>query len=207
MAIAFSSVSNQDSGSYVVPAGNPIVFFGITGSILTDDVTGASIGGQAMTLVDKVLNPGTNGRYCYLFVLQNPPVGSQTVATTGGATSDGWVISYVNTLQTGQVDAHGTNTAIDNSTDISKSLTSTVDSCWMVGFADGSNGNLVSAGSNTIARGTPTNSGFFDSNSSISPAGPYTLNVSNSSAGLAFLCATFKPSIGSGATLLLGNAF
>lgn len=193
--IAFDSCVELSgvSQSFTIPTGNPILFVSVQGAIGSDSITGVTVAGNSATLVDKVLAPGTNARYCYLFVYQAPPTGSQTIAITGTGLADGWMIAYTGAAQSGQVDVHGTATNADASTSIAKALTSTVDNCWMVAYCAGSNGNAVSAGSGTTLRSSTTNNGMFDSNSVITPAGSYTLNVNTAGSSLAILAATFSP--------------
>lgn len=194
--IAFDSVTQLTaaSASYTIPTGATTLLIGVVGAIGSDTITGATVAGNAATLVNKVLNPGTNGRYIYLFLYNSPPTGSQTIAITGTGLSDGHIIYYTGT-STNALDANVTDTAPDGTVAHGTELTTTTNNCWMVSYVSSSNGNTLGAGAGTTIRVLTYTSAFFDSNASITPAGSYTLNytVSNAGAGLAITQCSIKP--------------
>lgn len=190
MAIAFDAILINPS-TVVIPASNPIVFAGTEGAIGSDDETGATIGGVAMTLVDKQLCPGTNGRFSYLWVLQAPPTGSQAFAVQPSGYAGAAVITYTGAAQSGQVDAHNKSTSTGAT--VAVSVTTVADNCWVTGYIDTQDGNKPTAGSGTTSRSAADTQTFFDSNGVVTPAGSKTLNGNSTSGGVSFICASFKP--------------
>lgn len=194
MAIAFDSIA-INSSSFTVPTSNPILFVGYTGSIGVDDVTSISYGGQSMILVDKVLNPGTNGRFEYLWVLQAPPTGSNSFQVNGSNASVSSAIAYTGASQSGQVDAHNKATGGNGTTSLAVAVTTIANNCWVTGYWNSNNGNKSTAGTGTTNRDTSDTQGFMDNNSAKTPAGSVTLNQNNAGAGLVWISASFKPAV------------
>lgn len=190
------------SANYTIPSGTTVLFCGVVGAIGSDTITGVTIAGNSMTLVGKVLNSGTNGRFTYLFRYYNPPTGSQTVAISGTGLSDGELGFYSGAST---VTTTGTDTAADNTTAKATSVTTTVDNSWVITYVNASNGNALSAGASTSYRSNSTSQGYADSNAAVTPAGSRTININAASTGtgMAIIKCELTPITGSNSNFLM----
>lgn len=198
MAIAYdnSAYDTALTHAYTCSGSNRILFVGINGNVNSDDVTGVTYNGVAMTQINKAL-ASSGDRYVYLYGLVGPASGSNDVVISGppGAVQS-FKISYTGALQSGLPDAQGTNTAL-SVTSISKAITTVLDNCWVVCmFSLGGNGAVA-----TVTTGTkridPGNNpiGMGDSNGAVTPAGSYTTTVTQNgaAANATLLVASFGP--------------
>lgn len=177
-AIAFDNALNLGSSttgttltvSFTVGSGsNRILFVGAVGNntgSATDDITGATYNGVAMTLIDKTFVAAD--RYRYLFYLINPASGANNVVITS-STSDGFkagsVASYTGASQTGQPDANGKNQDTNNT--LTTTATVVASNSWTI-MAGGVGGGTAVASTGSTLRDTATNIGMFDSNGIVS---------------------------------------
>jgi len=210
MAIAYdtSAAGNITTGTSLTISNN------CTGSNLalvamaTDNgartVTATAIkGGSAtsMTLINRAAGGGLGDASFYI-LSPDTGVGSNVVFTIG---SSGYIIgecaSYTGVKQTGFPD----NSVINayngtGSATISQSITPVADNCWAImgGFYNANTGT-VTAGANTVVRQSQVNAsglnGFGDSNSAITPAASYTLNMSGTVAGRSSQLITMAPAV------------
>ncbi len=199
MAITFvtavdggNNAGSTNSMSFSVDVGSGTdrgLVVGVQGGTGTegDDVTGITFNSVAMTLAGKKLHPGssTDGRWVYLYVLHNPSSGSHNVVVS--ATSTHYLLAvasvYTGVLQSSTVDASGTNSATLNVQNLTSSVTSVTDNCWMIalrGTYAGGAAHVPTAGTGATRReydhalGTI---GIFDSNGPITPAGSYSMTT------------------------------
>lgn len=176
-AIAFDNALNLGSStvgttlttSFTVGAGsNRILFVGAVGDntgSATDDITGATYNGVAMTLIDKTFVAAD--RYRYLFYLVNPASGANNVvitSSTNGGFKAGAVASYTGASQTGQPDASGKNQDTNNT--LTTTATVVASNSWMI-MAGGVGGGTAVASTGSTLRDTATNIGMFDSNGTV----------------------------------------
>ena len=140
-----------------------------------NETISATYGGVAMTLITgSPLTEGV-GEYISSFVLANPASGANDVVVTVLTTNDIYsrAASYTGCNQTGQPDAQNTNTS--TGTDLSVSVTTGVDNCWLVGLFRG-RANLT-AGTNTTLRNDVSGFMIGDTNAAQTPTGTYSINA------------------------------
>lgn len=202
MAIAFdaAAASSATTGtsvtySHTCSGSNLILFVGVNVfNPGTDDVTGVTYGGVAMTQITKVTNALGAGQTNYLYYLVSPKTGANNVIASKSvsATFRCCSASYTLAAQSGVADASGTNTSATSS--ISKALTTVADNCWMVSFVF-NDANVNNAGSGTTKRTDNTYSAIGDSNGAITPAASYSMAWSSTGAcNWVLVQASFAPS-------------
>ena len=210
MAIAFGSAvdgGNATATSLTFAFNNvagDIVFVGGVGDSTTDDVTGATYNGVAMTLVDKLTPGGINNRWSYLFYLVAPATGSNNVVVSAsGSHFLGFgAVSYTGASQTGVPDATNKQSGGAAITTLTTSVTTIADNCWTVLLENSySLDSLPFAGTGATRRTTDNTFGtwgLFDSNAAITPAGGYSMQT-NRDIGVTTIdhvMASFKPAGG-----------
>jgi len=190
----FASASSQ-TFAHTCSGSNRILFVA-TRAGTTDNVTGATYGGVAMTLVNKVLI-ASGSRYLYLFMLVNPASGANNVVLTASGSVDfcSFASSYTGAKQTGQPDAHTTNTN-NGTSPYSASLTTVADNSWVVAIAYNDAGGAA-AGTGTALRASNCGAGpaFIDSNGAVTPAGSRALEITHnaSTVNRAMVLASIAP--------------
>jgi hypothetical protein len=206
MAIAFTA-GDLASGSLVNPV-NPSWTQNVTGpnTILwvaarlstADTITLTATKGAAdvaMTQIDTTNIWGTN--YEFLFMLAGVDTGTVTIKTTiGGAGAPNLQygsISYSGAAQSGQPDAHATDSQATNPTDVP--LTTVGNNSWIVLACNDDNDNTLTASTNATERAAPsTNFKLFDTNGAQTPAGAKTMTISHVNTNtLKSLIASFSP--------------
>lgn len=213
MAIAFdAAVSSQDNTgtgtstwTHTCSGSNRILLIGFMPS--GGSVSGTpTYNGVGMTQIGTFSLAGTVFQNCYLYYLIAPATGANTVSVsyTGASYMYSASASYTGVDQSSPIDVSGN--AIATSTSLSKSLTTTVNNDWLVGFfGEGSTGTSLSAGANTTFRVTPTGnswSNWGDSNGAETPAGSFSLAMNAGVAGhLGMYIAAIKP-VASSTTVL-----
>lgn len=183
MAIAYdatgagSATSTSCTYSHTCGASAKILVVGVNcyrgGSAVTDDVTGVTYNGTAMTYVTKVT--ATANQISYIYYLANPDTGSAynvvVSKTTGSDTIRSCSASYDDAVAIG---AYGTNTAT-SSNSVAKAVTTLNDNAWMVSFTF-NDGNTCQADTGTTARNTSlTYAAIGDSGSAITPTQSYSM--------------------------------
>lgn len=169
------------SSSYTVGGGQSrlLVLYATAGS--TDTQSAVTYGGQSMTLIAKGIQ--NSDRYGYLWYLLNPPSGSNAFSITDAGFLIGECADYTGVLQT-TPNTSGTAGA-NGATSIAKSVTTTLDNCWLIGgnfCSGGAGGNWTMQGTavirkqNPLAVGNP-NQAIFDSNADQTPAGSHSLGI------------------------------
>lgn len=169
------SYSHTTSGSDRV-----LVVFAKTYSS-SDLVTGITYAGVSMTKL--LTGQDAGGLWSHAYILANPATGANNVvvslssANYIGSTSH----SYTGCKTVSIPDASGSlNSSV---TDVTTTLTTTVDNCWLVGSYNG--GRPYTPGVGTTVRQTQLSSDYlvtFDSNGAKTPAGSYSLAGSQSTA-------------------------
>lgn len=204
MSIAFdNSTSNSQGGNvssfsfnHVVGSGsNRILFVGTTfrgGTAL--HVTAVTYNGVSMTQIGSTQS-ATNA-ISNMWYLISPATGTNAVAVTlsgTGNTTNCIASSYTGALQSGVPDAQTGNTG--SGTSITPTITTIANGCWTVLNIGSDVGSPVIASGIGIVRQNPSSiQSFFDSNSSIIPAGSTSFNISQSSANYSYQMASFAPS-------------
>lgn len=190
------TLSNTCSGSDIA-----LVAFATDNGARTVTAT-ATKGGSAtsMTLINRAAGGGLGDASFYI-LSPDTGVGSNVVFSIS---SSGYIVaecaSYTGVSQTGFPD----NSVINayngaGSATISQSITPVADNCWAImgGFYNANSGT-VTAGANTTVRQSQVNAsglnGFGDSNSAITPAASYTLNMTGTVAGRSSQLITMAPS-------------
>lgn len=143
-----------------------------------DLVTEVTYNSVALTRINTLAN---NGRV-YLYALAGPTTGANTVSVSWTGVSKNHnlgAVSYTDVSQSGIPDS--SNTGGVTGTSLTVSTTTVADNSWLVGmFAN--DGGTYSVGSGTVERITydTTNRTLIDSGGAKSPAGSYSLIMSNS---------------------------
>lgn len=158
--------------------------------------SGVTYGGVSMTQINTASNTGGGSENDYLFMLVNPPSGSNNIVATfnaaAGASAIG-AISYTGAKQTGQPDAQNTQTNA-STTSLTTSLTTVDNNSWLVGMFRTA-GSPMSAGANTTLRGTLSNIMMGDSDGAKTPAGSHSMACSQGITNYITHCfASFSPS-------------
>lgn len=211
MAIAFDSATdgsnNGGSGSshtvsFNNVAGNLIVA-AVAGDSSTDNITGCTWNGVAMTQLAKLTNAQTsNGRYDHYFYILSAATGTHNIVASAGSSHFIGICaaSYSGVDTTGQPDASTTNTG-SSAADLTTSLTTIANNCWAI-LAEFSyaGGAAPGAGAGTVRRAKdPADGGFgiFDNNGPKTPAGSVSLNTTQAfTVAIGHIMASFKPTGG-----------
>lgn len=209
MAIAFNA--SADGGqvtsatsltfSYTVGGGSNRKLFVTATGATTDNLTGATYNGVAMSLLAKMF--GGSGRWEYLFELNNPASGANNVVITASGTSDfilGGASDYSGCAQAAS-EVIVTNTSSPTSVaSLTTAITTISDNDWVVLTASGFSGSAPpTAGTGSTFRsadGVFGIWGLFDSGAPVTPAGSYSMTVNYNAAGLnkiSVIMAAFAP--------------
>lgn len=168
-AIAFDAITQPSNDSTCTsfthtPVGSTNLFASVAVATNSgDNVTAITYGGQAMSLVAKQDRGG--GKWQFMYVLQAPPTGAQTVAITSTESSQckRSAITYTGVAQTGQPTA----TANTTGSGTTASLTVTVGaSSVIIGTIDTAVG-INSASTNTTWRGSDNDASYGDTTGSV----------------------------------------
>lgn len=212
MAISFDSIthtayknSTVNSQAHTFPSGSYGCLIGIFSTI--DNITSVTVGGDAATLVDKLLMTGAAaGQYIHLYHYEGSTSGSRTVTVNSSSGLGGYfsIATYNNVNETGQPDASNKG-GNSSATSLTVSLTTTENNCWLVGFAY--TGATMSAGTGTTLRGGSVAGilSVIDSNGGITPAGSAGLTVTHSSNFDGMVMASFSPVPSAGGTTFRNN--
>lgn len=166
------------------------------GGIATDNWTGVTWGGSAMTLVKKGV-PATGGRYLYMYAIANPATGVSTITVTASGSPD--ALGAVEDSYTGMSstfpDSSNSN-ASASTTNLTVSTTVVAANSWLVMGGTASAG-AVSAGTGaTLRQNWATNSrmALFDSNGTVG-TGSQSMTMNTGVADIAnVVIASFAPS-------------
>lgn len=188
--------------SYSVGVGtNRLLVVPVAADDVSDNITGVTYSGVAMTLAGKIAPAGASQRWVYLFYLLNPASGANNVVvSTSGTVVLAGAADYTGVKQSAQPDATTTNggTAI---TSITGTLTTTADKCWTILCEQHTFDNLPAEALSGATRRTFEASfgswTLFDSNAAVTPAGSTSMVVTtHNSPGTAetIVMASFAPS-------------
>lgn len=176
----------------------------------TEDVTtGVTYNGDALTLINKVMD---NYRWLYLYYLVAPDTGTHNIVVTNSTGSGilGMAASYTDVNQTSPID----NSAIgDNATgaSLTTNITTTADNAWLVGGGTAAYGGIAAGANTTLRRtnGVNTGSALFDSNGAKTPAGSYSLIITASGGNLgnSMVMASLSPYISIEPTETIDEAY
>ncbi len=184
---------------------------GLTGGtgVEGDDISSVTFNGVGMTLVNKVLGPGSGGgagRWVYLYALHAPSTGSHSVVVTAG--SSHYLIAtataYTGVFQSSTLDASATGTTSAATDTVTTAVTSVTDNAWMIAVRNAyASGAFPTAGTGSTRREYDHAlgaNGIFDSNGVIHPAGSYSMSTTYGSTtliGNAQVQAAWAPASGS----------
>lgn len=162
-----------------------------TSDVAANSITGVTYNSVAMTLVaaQNTTQPLTTS----LWYLINPATGTNSVVVSSSSSRNlvGQAASYTGASQTGVPDASAGN-AFASST-ITQSVTTVADNCWLVGAFVGNRATSAGTGT-TIRQGSGSSHVICDSNGAKTPAGSYSLQLTQSDGTTsAFEVASFAP--------------
>lgn len=151
----------------------------------SDDVTGVTYGGVAMTRQMST----TRARESYIYTLSNPPVGANNIVASFNRSTDSNLIvatSYTGVKQSGQPEDINFSTGSQTA-----SITTISNNAWVVGASEADSG--YSAYSGTTFRSGNASYRMIDNNGPKTPAGSVTLGMSGASGSLAVFLMSLAP--------------
>lgn len=204
MAIAYDTTTTSAyspatsvTWSHTCTGSDRILF--VAAYVGTSNTTTATYNGVSMTAINSLAMTGAAaGQFIKLFYLVAPASGANNcvVSVTAGDLY-GFASSFTGAAQTGQPDSNNTGES-SSTASLSVSTTTVADNSWLVGISY--TGNTPSAGANTTIRGGTTVLKMIDSNSAQTPAGSYSLTVTQTASFAGIAMASFSPAGGGGAT-------
>ena len=178
------------STSITIPSGSDVLI--VSGFAFSGTITGATIDGNAMTLIDT--NSTTSVPHTGLFCYLSPPIGSKTLVinSTSGVVVGGVWASYSGVKQSDQPDSNAKNQATGVST-LTFSTTVVDSDSWLIAAATENQGNAT-AGTGTTQRVYQSSwgNGIYDSNTGVA-SGSRSLVVNFATGNIAGVIASFKP--------------
>ena len=157
-----------------------------------NNITGVTYNGVALTQIptaSPVQVP--SNLWISLWYLIAPATGAHdiVISASPSTTIGGDAVSYIATTPNIDVSGNATATAASS---ISKSITTTKNNAWTLGWCSTDGFNVSAGASTTLRIGNSGNRAIFDSNGGITPAGSTTLNVSQAGSGnSAFIMTSF----------------
>lgn len=205
MAIAFDNATGSSTGaassltfSHTCTGSNLMLFVGAYVNITSETITGITQNGAAMTQVVKDVNSSNSN--LYLYDLPAPTTGANNIviSSSGSTFIGGVAMSYTGVNQSVTIDNSGHQLSSGTTTNLTASLTSVNDNCWMIMF--GGRQRVPAAGTGSTFRAVDTDGGWkgFDSNGPIHPAGANSMDMtylSVGNGGVGQVYATFSPPI------------
>lgn len=205
MAIAFDLATGSSTGaassltfSHTCTGSNLMLFVGVYCNITTETITGVTYNGVAMTQITKNVNSSNSN--LYLYALAGPATGANNVVISSSASTSigGVAMSYTGVNQSVTLDNFNNQLSSGTTTNLTATLTSVTDNCWMIMF--GGRQRVPTAGTGSTFRAVDTDGGWkgFDSNGPIHPAGANSMDMTYPSignAGMGQVYATFSPPI------------
>lgn len=207
MAIALDVATNGGSATatsltyaHTCTGSNLILFVGVnfyrSGTQPTDDITGVTYGGVAMTQITKNVYT-TGNQITYMYYLVNPSTGANNVViskTTGSDTIRSNSISYTGANDVGQPDNFGSENAAA-SLSVSKSVTTVANNCWMVSFTFNDANQCLASTGTTNRNSAGVYMAIGDSNGVITPAAAYSMawTLASGTANWTIINASFAP--------------
>jgi hypothetical protein len=159
-------------------------------------ITGITYAGVALTLIDTV---ATNRQS--LWYLINPTVGTNNIVVTPASTTGILMVasSYTGAKQSGVPDSH--NKGGLQASPITVSTTTVADNCWVVGIGNSDNVGLTAGTGYNAVNNVQGRIGLGDSNGVKTPAGSYSMTVTDSFGDNVDLnIASFAPFVATGPT-------
>jgi hypothetical protein len=161
---------------------------GVLGDTTTDDVTGVTYAGNAMTFGTKLASGGTGNRWAYLYYQLNPASGANNVVVSASSSHylGAGAADYTGIKLSAQPDATMTPHAGSGPlTTLTSSITTVANNSWAILLENGfSGGNAPpTAGTGVTRRAFDAAFGgwaLFDSNGLITPAGSYSMTTNRS---------------------------
>jgi len=197
MAIAFDSSSNNiwwtgstNTIAHTCSGTNRILWVSAFMGVWGDVITWVTYNGVAMTRASIVIWDTDS---IYMYYLIAPATGANNIVVSKSNTSDCYVqsTSYTGVKQSWQPDATGTS-AFATRTNLSTSVTTVIDNCWLVGIFRTWTTQTAVAGT-TLRAWVNATLQIWDSNGAKTPAGSYSLWTTFSSSSSAQIVCSFSP--------------
>lgn len=178
--------------SWTNTAGN-LVVLGIDLNTSTVTVSSVTYGGQTMTAHPSGYSDVSGYRGAVFYLIGAPTGANDFVITLSSALGGAAVpCSYTGVGTGSSIDAYSKATSA-STTDLSGTVTTVADNCWVIGFYRNGVGG-TSAGSGTTARGVSENLNWLDTNTAVTPAGSRTIHGTWTPAGFGYtLTMSFSP--------------
>ena len=205
-SITFDAASSWTTGSSV----SSITFTQVIGAssnemlfvcaLSTNNDLSATYDSVSMTKEQTQYDSGDN-RYLSLFALPAPMSGSHSVVVSGTGSEailQAGASSYSGVNQSTTLDAVTSSSTSQDESSYSTTILTVANNTWAtlcVRVISGGNG--LAAGTNTTFRSTSSNTAIGDNNTAITPAGSYTMTVTdaNGDAGFYSIMASFAPQV------------
>jgi hypothetical protein len=210
MAIAFDAQGDAFNGGGTQSATASLTVAGTDrGMVIValtnggDVVTSVTYNGVAATrvLIQSLTDIDANQR-AYIYYLNNPDTGTHdaVVNTSVNTEIEVYAISYTGVSQSSQPHKFNSGSGTGN---LTVSVTTTDDNCWLVGYGRANSSGAMGAGAGTTLRGTGTTLNAGDSNSAKTPAGSHGLAFTNGSATTSYVgIIALSPAVAAGPTNL-----
>jgi len=176
--------------SHTTTGTNPALFVYVLTNLNSDPteyITGVTYNGVAMTQLRKQDFTTSDNSWHYIYGLLDPATGTNdiVISTDTSVILLARAVSYVG-VDTDQTLPDASNSDTGTSVgSLSTSITTIADNCWIFAGGYGNQTGGVDAGTNLTLRvtGTDTSYSAFDTNSSITPAGATTIEITQGSLG------------------------
>lgn len=202
MAIATDATSSAQASATSVTAthvntgSDLLTTAGIWVQRTTDDLTDVTYNAVSMSQMGH-LDGGSSFEQVHLYGLLNPATGSNSLTLTKTNADLGYVIgsSYTGVSQSGLPDASDTS-SVASGTSLTSTVTSIADNCWTVMMSKATANQTAGTGT-TLRQVGPNNAqtGVFDSNAAITPAGSTSLQTTFATANAGQVMISFAPAV------------
>lgn len=187
MAITFGNTStngSQGTTSWSHNSNGDFLIVGINST--TNDISGVTFNGVAMTQIGTTLDFSAIGRYISMWGLASPAAGSNTIAISGGTNQNAGAVSI-----NGYSSNSGFNSGTTASNPMTVSVTTTVDNAYVVGFGTFISYSSLGSGVSDLIGGIngDANTRMIYSTSAKTPAGAFSMSVNISGSNLGGLVA------------------
>ena len=175
MAITFGNTSTnatQGTTTWSHNSNGDFLLLGINST--SNAISGVTYNGVAMTQIGTTLNFSAIGRFFYFWGLASPASGANNIVVTGGANQNAAATSI-----SGYSSNSGFNSGTTASNPMTVSVTTTVDSAFVVGFGAFISYSSLGTGVSDVVGGVngDANLRMIRSTSAKSPAGSFSMSV------------------------------
>lgn len=173
MSLSFGNSASIISSSTSFNNNGDTVIFGVTDPNAT--LGGVTFNGVSLIQIGSYIHNSFSSRYVSLWALQGAAAGSHTLAISGASSPSGFIVSVTGVQSASPFT--GANSSDAGGSTPSVSVTTTVDTAYVVGIGFIRNFSSVITGTTIIGSPADPNTALYRSTSAVSPAGSATLSV------------------------------